>query len=118
MDVMNSRSFSKLLYNNETVPDSLRPLQTVLNRTYPLRFPNNHSADTASINQWCRDTVRTIWHYHGGAVMGRVVDADYRVMGVDALRVIDGSTFNFSPGTNPQATCMMLGRYVRQSPNP
>ncbi|KAH8943830.1 hypothetical protein BDL97_13G075500 [Sphagnum fallax] len=110
MDVMNSRNFSKLLYNNETVPDSLRPLQTVLNRTYPLRFPNNYSADTASIHQWCRDTVRTIWHYHGGAVMGRVVDSDYRVMGVDALRVIDGSTFNFSPGTNPQATCMMLGR--------
>jgi len=26
------------------------------------------------------------------------------------LRVIDGSTFNYSPGTNPQATVMMLGR--------
>ncbi|KAL2348087.1 hypothetical protein Fmac_002087 [Flemingia macrophylla] len=29
-----------------------------------------------------------------------------------ALRVIDGSTFNYSPGTNPQATVMMLGRYM------
>ncbi|PNX81343.1 protein HOTHEAD-like, partial [Trifolium pratense] len=34
------------------------------------------------------------------------------VLGVDALRVIDGSTFNYSPGTNPQATVMMLGRYM------
>lgn len=44
--------------------------------------------------------------------MGRVVDSDYRVTGIDALRVIDGSTFRDSPGTNPQATVMMLGRYV------
>ncbi|KAF8379398.1 hypothetical protein HHK36_028833 [Tetracentron sinense] len=42
----------------------------------------------------------------------RVVDRDYKVLGVDALRVIDGSTFNHSPGTNPQATVMMLGRYM------
>ncbi|KAL3681892.1 hypothetical protein R1sor_024848 [Riccia sorocarpa] len=41
-----------------------------------------------------------------------VVDHTYRVIGADALRVIDGSTFNSSPGTNPQATVMMLGRYM------
>jgi hypothetical protein len=51
----------------------------------------------------------TIWHYHGGCQVGRVVDTEYRVLGVDALRVIDGSTFNASPGTNPQATVMLLG---------
>ncbi|GMN44684.1 hypothetical protein TIFTF001_013870 [Ficus carica] len=34
------------------------------------------------------------------------------VLGVDALRVIDGSTFRGSPGANPQATVMMLGRYM------
>ncbi|KAM1276950.1 hypothetical protein ACFX13_030106 [Malus domestica] len=33
-------------------------------------------------------------------------------MGIKALRVVDGSVFNLSPGTNPQATLMMLGRYV------
>ena len=38
------------------------------------------------------------------------VDAGYRVRGVSQLRVIDGSTFPTSPGTNPMATCMMLGR--------
>ncbi|KAH7853818.1 hypothetical protein Vadar_006931 [Vaccinium darrowii] len=42
----------------------------------------------------------------------RVVDHDYKVLGVDGLRVIDGSTFYDSPGTNPQATVMMLGRYM------
>lgn len=54
----------------------------------------------------------TIWHYHGGCQVGKVVDHDYKVLGVDALRVIDGSTFYYSPGTNPQATVMMLGRYM------
>ncbi|MCE0482415.1 hypothetical protein HAX54_041184 [Datura stramonium] len=37
-----------------------------------------------------------------------------QVLGVDRLRVIDGSTFINSPGTNPQATVMMLGRYMGQ----
>nr|CAB3503841.1 unnamed protein product [Digitaria exilis] len=37
---------------------------------------------------------------------------DYRVMGVRGLRVVDSSTFKYSPGTNPQATVMMLGRYM------
>ncbi|KAL6004686.1 hypothetical protein ACLOJK_005241 [Asimina triloba] len=59
---------------------------------------------TTSVEQYCRDTVMIIWHYHGGCQSGRVVDHDYRVLGVDASRVIDGSTFNYSPGTNPKAT--------------
>ena len=36
---------------------------------------------------------QTIWHYHGGRQVGRVVDKGYRVLGIDSLRVIDGSTF-------------------------
>ncbi|WOK99174.1 protein HOTHEAD-like [Canna indica] len=71
-----------------------------------------HTNDTASIEQFCRDTVVTIWHYHGGCHVGKVVDRDYRVLGVAGLRVIDGSTFVNSPGTNPQATVMMMGRYM------
>ncbi len=46
--------------------------------------------------------------------MGKVVDTDYRVLGTNALRVIDGSTFVNSPGTNLQAV-MMFGRYVHAS---
>ncbi|CAL2244650.1 unnamed protein product [Prunus armeniaca] len=41
---------------------------------------------------------------------GRVVDKGYRLLGIDFLRVIDGSTFYQTPGANPQATVMMLGR--------
>ncbi|GJV21313.1 HOTHEAD-like protein [Tanacetum coccineum] len=71
-----------------------------------------HTNDTKSLKQFCRDTVISIWHYHGGCHVGQVVNKDYIVSGVHRLRVIDGSTFNLSPGTNPQATVMMLGRYM------
>ncbi|XP_051137844.1 protein HOTHEAD-like [Andrographis paniculata] len=66
----------------------------------------------SSFEQFCIDTVVTIWHYHGGCHVGSVVDRDYKVIGVDALRVVDGSTLSRSPGANPQDTLMMLGRYI------
>ncbi|KAL6539228.1 hypothetical protein OROGR_011877 [Orobanche gracilis] len=71
-----------------------------------------HTNDTKSLVQFCKDTVITIWHYHGGCHVGKVVDSDYKVLGVESLRVVDGSTFYDSPGTNPQATVMMMGRYM------
>ncbi|CAI9757669.1 unnamed protein product [Fraxinus pennsylvanica] len=71
-----------------------------------------HTNDTKSIEQFCKDTVITIWHYHGGCHVGKVVSPNYKVLRVKRLRVIDGSTFVSSPGTNPQATVMMMGRYM------
>lgn len=61
--------------------------------------------------RFCKENVRTFWHYHGGCVVGSVVGRDYRVYGVKGLRVVDGSTLVESPGTNPMATLLMLGRY-------
>ncbi|XP_043708269.1 (R)-mandelonitrile lyase-like [Telopea speciosissima] len=69
-------------------------------------------SDDELMGDFCRRTVATIWHYHGGCLIGKVVDRQYRVIGLDGLRVVDGSTFTVSPGTNPQATMMMMGRYV------
>ncbi|KAL7167411.1 hypothetical protein ACSBR2_037967 [Camellia fascicularis] len=105
--VIESKSFSKFRYENI-------PVQALLNMTlsFPVNLLPKHSNASMSLEQFCKDTVMTIWHYHGGCQVGMVVDRDYKVLGVDALRVIDGSTFNNSPGTNPQATVMMLGRYM------
>nr|XP_048337439.1 (R)-mandelonitrile lyase 3-like isoform X3 [Ziziphus jujuba var. spinosa] len=72
-------------------------------------LPRNLS-DDASMEAFCRSTMTTIWHYHGGCVVGKVVDGDLRVVGTNSLRVVDRSIFNTSPGTNPQATLMMIGR--------
>ncbi|PON38626.1 Long-chain-alcohol oxidase [Parasponia andersonii] len=74
-------------------------------------LPTNQS-DDSSMEDFCRSSVTTFWHYHGGCLLGKVVDENYRVMGTNSLRVVDGSTFSTSPGTNPQATLMMLGRYI------
>lgn len=74
-------------------------------------IPRNPN-DTKSLEQFCKDTVITIWHYHGGCHVRKVVDPlEYKVIGVDRLRVVDGSILSVSPGTNPQATVMMMGRY-------
>lgn len=77
-----------------------------------VNFIPKHTNDTKSLEQFCKDTVITIWHYHGGCQVGKVVSHNYEVLGVHRLSVIDGSTFSHSPGTNPQATLLMLGRYM------
>ncbi|KAJ7953822.1 Protein HOTHEAD [Quillaja saponaria] len=63
------------------------------------------------VRKFCKKNVMTYFHYHGGCAVGSVVDNDYRVYGVKGVRVVDGSTFSESPGTNPMATLLMLGRY-------
>lgn len=103
--VIESKPFSQFKYDYLSLPALLN-----MTANAPVNLLPRHTNASTSLEQFCRDTVMTIWHYHGGCQVGRVVDSDYRVLGVDALRVIDGSTFNYSPGTNPQATVMMLGR--------
>ncbi|KAI3735913.1 hypothetical protein L6452_15439 [Arctium lappa] len=68
--------------------------------TLPIDQSNN-----ILMGEFCRRAVSTIWHYHGGCV----VDHNLKVVGVHSLRVVDGSTFTVSPGTNPQATLLMFG---------
>ncbi|XP_057828695.2 (R)-mandelonitrile lyase-like [Cryptomeria japonica] len=74
-------------------------------------LPQNKIEDDA-LEKFCKDTVTTFWHYHGGCEVNYVIDKTLRVKGVDNLRVVDNSIFKDIPGTNPQATTMMLGRYT------
>lgn len=76
-----------------------------------LSLPKNQT-DHISFQTFCRSSVATFWHNQGVSVVGKVVDSGLRVLGINALRVVDASTFNLSPGANPQATLMMFGRYV------
>ncbi|KAL0877131.1 hypothetical protein Bca101_026836 [Brassica carinata] len=107
--VINSNAFSSYKYPNATARELLNRMLSL-----PINLRPRHEAAKFNLTQFCIDTVITIWHYHGGCQVGRVVDKNYKVFGIDALRVIDGSTFLKSPGTNPQATVMMLGRYMGQ----
>ena len=104
LKAIESKAFSKFKYANMTVQDILD-----LNVKMPTTFPI-HANTSSSLEQYCKDNVKTIWHYHGGCQMGKVVDGNYKILGLDAIRVIDGSTLIHSPGTNPQASLLMLGR--------
>ncbi|KAM7489741.1 hypothetical protein LguiB_027225 [Lonicera macranthoides] len=68
--------------------------------------------DNEAMGEFCHKTLSTIYHFHGGCLAQKVVDSHLKVNGINALRVVDGSTFVVSPGTNPQATIMMFGRYI------
>ncbi|KAL3575741.1 hypothetical protein D5086_023842 [Populus alba] len=107
IEVVNSRAFSKFRHKD-------MPVQALIDLmvNLPVNLRPRHFSTAISLEQFCTDTVMTIWHYHGGCQVRKVVDSDYKVLGVDKLRVIDGSTFIDSPGTNPQATVMMIGRYM------
>ncbi|RWR88134.1 protein HOTHEAD [Cinnamomum micranthum f. kanehirae] len=74
-------------------------------------FVDEGASTEEELREYCQKNASTIGHYHGGCLVGSVVDGDYKVFGVEGLRVLDGSTFLDSPGTNPMATVMMLGRY-------
>ncbi|KVI10141.1 Glucose-methanol-choline oxidoreductase, partial [Cynara cardunculus var. scolymus] len=91
--------------------DPLLPIQDLLDLivALPLNLKLRHVNTAIDLEQYCKDTVQSIWHYHGGCQVDRVIDHNYKVIGVGALRVIDSSTLLYSPGTNPQATMMMLG---------
>ncbi|OMO85968.1 hypothetical protein CCACVL1_09889 [Corchorus capsularis] len=107
LNAINSEAFSDFRYKLLSTTGLLDLVSRL-----PLNRRPRHLNTAFSLEQFCLDTVMTIWHYHGGCLVGKVVDKDLKVIGVDALRVIDGSTFTRSPGTNPQATVMMLGRYM------
>ncbi|XP_057514547.1 (R)-mandelonitrile lyase-like [Actinidia eriantha] len=102
-DVLRSRSMEEFKYQEWLGDRDFRYVGPAL--------PVDQSNDLL-MGDFCRRTVSTIWHYHGGCLVGKVVDRRFRVIGIGSLRVVDGSTFPISPGTNPQATVLMLGRYV------
>ncbi|CAN4100101.1 unnamed protein product [Withania somnifera] len=106
--IVKSKHFTNYTQCDKETLDKLLNLSVQAN----INLIPKHTNNTESLEQFCKETVITIWHYHGGCQVGKVVSPDYRVINVNRLRVIDGSTFTESPGTNPQATVMMMGRYM------
>ncbi|CAH2064005.1 unnamed protein product [Thlaspi arvense] len=107
--LIESKGFSKYKYPGVSARGLLDLILAL-----PVNLKPKHIESLFDLKQFCKDTVMTIYHYHGGCQVGKVVDNDLKVLGIDALRVIDASTFLKTPGTNPQATIMMLGRYMGQ----
>ncbi|KAM0963811.1 hypothetical protein FF1_022857 [Malus domestica] len=75
-----------------------------------VRLPNNQTDD--ALETFCRDSLGSYWHYHGGCIDGKVVDGGLRVNGIDALRIVDSSTFPVTRASHPMGFYLMLGRYM------
>ena len=66
------------------------------------------------LDNWLRSTVKDTWHLVGTCRMGApddprsVVDPDCRVLGVENLRVIDGSVMPEVTRANTNLTCIMI----------
>ncbi|CAI8586319.1 unnamed protein product [Vicia faba] len=56
-----------------------------------------------NMTEFCR-MISTIWNYHGGCVIGRVVDSHLKVIAIYSLRFMDGSVCSVSSKINSQAT--------------
>ncbi|KAI3742331.1 hypothetical protein L1987_60011 [Smallanthus sonchifolius] len=103
-----SKALSKFKYPNMTAQDILD-----LTVKLPMNLPV-HANTSSSLEQFCKDTVRTVWQFHGGCQIGKVVDDDYKVIGVDALRVIDGSTLINAPANLIMLGSSIHGRIMRE----
>ena len=75
-------------------------------------FARYHVQSDAEIDAFIRQTLDTVYHPVGTCRMGKdenaVVGLDFRVRGVDGLRVVDASVFPDLTGGNINAVVMMV----------
>ena len=83
--------------------------QPALAQYRPLEVrPGPELASQDQLERAVGDISTTIFHPVGTAAMGAVVDAELRVNGVDALRVIDASVMPTITSGNTNAPTMMI----------
>ncbi|EAW11661.1 GMC family oxidoreductase [Aspergillus clavatus NRRL 1] len=81
-------------------------------------FPGERVATDAQIEDHVRKSFDTIFHASCTCAMGKredqmaVVDSKARVIGVDALRVVDASAFPMLPPGHPQSTIYALAEKI------
>jgi choline dehydrogenase len=75
------------------------------------RAPGEKAQGDDEIEQWIRENAHTIYHPVGTCALGRVVDSELRVRGVQGLRVADASVIpNLVRGHTHAATTMVAER--------
>ncbi|PIA62723.1 hypothetical protein AQUCO_00200624v1 [Aquilegia coerulea] len=76
------------------------------------KFETESMFSEEELRHFCKMYRTSYLHSIGGCNVGSVVDKDYKVYGVEGLRVVDASTLNDLMGTSPMGTLLMLGRYL------
>jgi choline dehydrogenase len=74
------------------------------------RRPGSIEAD-----EYVHSTVRNYFHPVGTCAIGKVVDADCRVLGVDGLRVVDASIMPTIPRANTNLTTAAIAERIAES---
>jgi choline dehydrogenase-like flavoprotein len=73
------------------------------------------NADDVTLWEHCKKAVAPVWHFAGTCKMGRdgdeaaVVDKEFRVKGVEGLRVVDLSVLPVLPNNHTQSTAYLVG---------
>ncbi|PIA62724.1 hypothetical protein AQUCO_00200625v1 [Aquilegia coerulea] len=86
--------------------------KTIADRLEQDNFVTEGTSTEEQLRHFCKIYRTSYLHSNGGCRVGSVVDKDYKVYGVEGLRVLDASTLNDLMGTSPMGTLLMLGRYV------
>jgi choline dehydrogenase-like flavoprotein len=73
----------------------------------PLNVPASDS--DADLMAWLEREVNTIYHPAGTCAIGRVVDPELRVLGIQNLRVVDASVMPTVVSGNTNAPTIMIG---------
>lgn len=79
------------------------------------RLYGPESMSDEDIDAFNRDGVSTVWHANGSVVMGKkddpkaCVDSDFRVFGVEGLRVADLSVAPLTTNNHTQSTAYLIG---------
>jgi choline dehydrogenase len=75
------------------------------------RAPREEVTSDADLEAWVRRRTHTIYHPVGTCAMGEVVDAELRVRGIEALRVVDASVMpHLNRGHTHAPTTMVAER--------
>ncbi|GAA4544281.1 GMC family oxidoreductase N-terminal domain-containing protein [Pseudonocardia xishanensis] len=77
-----------------------------LDRTEPEGFVLGNDR---RLDGWIQQVLTTSVHLCGSAALGRVVDPELRVLGLEGLRVADTSVLPVVPRRGPAATAVMIG---------
>jgi choline dehydrogenase len=77
---------------------------------------------TEDVESWIRANVQTVYHPVGSCALGKVVDGELRVKGLEGIRVVDGSVVpNLMRGhPHPQISmvAMRAAEMIRRAPTP
>jgi choline dehydrogenase len=74
----------------------------------PHQFPHGID-DLEEWKKYCRGTAATLYHPSSTCAMGKVVDSNLLVKGIDGLRVADASVFPHLTSGNTNAPAIMVG---------